>query len=196
MSQTGQDLRIEQRRAHILGTALNLFTSSGYFNTSVHDIQRRADVSVGSIYHHFKNKEGIAKALYDDLLVRMEGGMLQIMDGHLTAHDRCRAIVEFLFEMTESEPETMEFVIHARHREFLPDENPICSSRPFVLMLEMVEEGIENGEIADVNPVAAATAIFGGPLRMIHLRLEGMIQSPLSEMYADAWRCAWNGVVP
>ncbi|MBU0483332.1 MAG: TetR/AcrR family transcriptional regulator [Proteobacteria bacterium] len=194
LSQLHQDSKIEERRGHILGTALNLFTRSGYFNTSVHDIQRRAEVSIGSIYHHFKNKEGIAKALYDDLLVRMEGEMVKIMGEQKTCHDRCREVVSFLFAMTENEPDTMEFVVHARHREFLPDEKPICSSRPFTLMLEMVQEGIREGDIVGVNSVVAATAIFGGPLRMIHLRLEGMLEQPLPSYLSEVWQCAWHGV--
>ncbi|HSH30271.1 MAG TPA: TetR family transcriptional regulator [Thiohalobacter sp.] len=50
------------------GAALNLFTEQGYFNTSIRDIVRAASVSTGSLYHHFRGKEGIARSLYDTLL--------------------------------------------------------------------------------------------------------------------------------
>ncbi len=46
----------------IIDTALRLFSDKGYFNTSLQDIRKEANVSIGGIYHHFKNKEEIASA--------------------------------------------------------------------------------------------------------------------------------------
>ncbi len=44
----------------IMTAALRLFVNQGYHNVSVHDIQKQADVSFGSIYNYFGGKEGIA----------------------------------------------------------------------------------------------------------------------------------------
>ncbi|MCK5647871.1 MAG: TetR/AcrR family transcriptional regulator, partial [Gammaproteobacteria bacterium] len=55
----------------ILTAALDLFVDNGYHNVSVHDVQKQANVSIGSIYNHFGGKEGIAKALYKHLLNEM-----------------------------------------------------------------------------------------------------------------------------
>ena len=52
--------RTRNMRQYILDTALRLSTRDGYFDTSVHDVQRVAGVSIGSIYNHFGGKEGIA----------------------------------------------------------------------------------------------------------------------------------------
>jgi len=56
-------LRGEALKDKVLETALNLFSEKGYFNTSIHDICRSAGVSIGAIYHHFENKEALAKSL-------------------------------------------------------------------------------------------------------------------------------------
>ena len=56
----------------ILTAALDLFVNRGFHNVSVHDVQKQADVSIGSIYNHFGGKEGIAKALYEHLLIEMQ----------------------------------------------------------------------------------------------------------------------------
>ena len=73
----------------IFETALKLFTEKGYFNTSVHDIQKEANVSIGSIYHYFKNKEAIARAIYSDLLIQMELAMVEIRK---TTSAKCQII--------------------------------------------------------------------------------------------------------
>ncbi len=62
----------EDTRVQVLDAALSLFTDKGYFNTSVHEIGRVAGVSIGSIYHHFGDKEGLARSLYMMLTSRMQ----------------------------------------------------------------------------------------------------------------------------
>ena len=181
-------------QAGILHAALRLFTERGYFNTSVHDIRQTANVSTGSIYHHFKNKEAIAKALFDSLLQHLAATFEAIRAEHATTHDRCRAAVAFLFEFTEQDPDAMQFMLYARHREFMPEQPPVCSSRPFEMLKQMVAEGMEAGEVRRMDTLTAAAALFGGPVRMIHLRLDGVQTRPLPEILDEAWDCAWRSV--
>ena len=159
----------QERQESILSVALKLFTERGYFNTSVHDIQKHAQVSIGSIYHHFANKEAIAKALYVHIEESMNVAVDGIMGENKTTHDRCKAVISYLFETAEENPEIMQYMLYAKHREFMPDEKPVCSSRPFTLMKEMVVGGMENGEIRTMDPNVAAVAIFGGAIRLIFL---------------------------
>ncbi len=181
-------------REQILRTALRLFTKQGYFNTSVHDIALAAKVSIGSIYHHFKDKEGIAKALFEHLVTRMGMAFDAIESVNQTAHDRCRAVVELLFKMTEEEPAVMAYMLHAQHQEFMPGERPVCSSRPFIQMRMMVREGMETGEVRRIDPLVAATCLFGGPIRMISLRLDGILEHPLQHYLDEVWSASWRSV--
>jgi AcrR family transcriptional regulator len=181
-------------QAQILTATLSLFTRKGYFNTSVHDIARESGVSIGSIYHHFKDKEGVASTLYKSLVERMSIELTEIKMAHRSAHDRCRAVVELLFEITEHEPEVMEFMLYSKHREFLPDEPPVCSSKPFELMREMVKEGMASGEIRVMDVMVASTCLFGGTIRMITSRLDGLLPKPPSSYVDDVWICSWRAV--
>lgn len=181
-------------RDRILKTALHLFSTHGYFNTSVHDIRREAGVSIGAIYHYFPSKEAIAESLYAELLEWLEGEMRSILDRYDSAHDRCLAAVAHLFSMTEAQPEAMAFALGARHREFLPDQPPICSSRPFEMMKEMVITGMDRGEIRPMDAALAAAILFGGPLRLVQLRLDGVLLDPLPQHLEAAWPCAWRAV--
>jgi AcrR family transcriptional regulator len=178
----------------VLNTALRLFSSAGYFNTSIHDIQRAANVSMGSIYNHFAGKEAIAKALYDDLLVQMEILVDQATAGHDNAHDRGKAFVGSLFRMSETEPEKVDFILNARHREFLTDEPAICSSRPFTKLRDIVLNGTQSGEIRKMDPWVAASLAFGPALRLISLRLDGMVEDPLPGKLDELWSLTWSAI--
>lgn len=181
-------------RDQILTTALHLYSTEGYFNTSIHDIQQASGVSMGSIYNHFGGKGAIAQALYDDLLDRMEHLVDDVRARNRGACAQGRAMVAALFVLTESEPETIGYILNARHREFLPDEPGICSSRPFEKMRDIVRDGIEHGEIRRIEPWLAASLAFGPALRMISLRLDGLIQTPLPNSLDDLWERTWAGI--
>ncbi|MFP4573989.1 MAG: TetR/AcrR family transcriptional regulator [Desulfobacterales bacterium] len=182
------------RQRRILDTALDLFTCKGYFNTSVHDIQRAADISIGSIYHHFGNKEGIARALYDDLVGQMTETVARIRNQNKGLYQRGHAFIAYLFEMAETRPAAMNYILYARHREFMPGEKPICSSKPFELIQDMVGEAMSGGEIKSQDLVIASAVLFGGAIRLIHLRLDGVLERPLPECETEIWQCAWRSV--
>jgi len=194
MTQAKLTKTISKTQDQILSATLSLFTKKGYFNTSVHDIARVAGVSIGSIYHHFKDKEAVASALYNNILDRMSHELGQITQKYSSASGRCHAVIGLLFELTEQEPEVMEFMLYSKHREFLPDEPPICSSKPFELMREMVREGMVTGEIRVMDVMVASTCLFGGAIRMITSRLDGLTPKPLSNYMADIWTCSWRAV--
>jgi AcrR family transcriptional regulator len=189
-----QTSRLTPATEQVLAAALTLFTEQGYFNTSIPDIVKASSVSTGSIYHHFGDKEGIARQLYETLVQRMEAALGEIETAHESTADRCKAVVELLFRMTEEEPEVMRFMLFSRHREFIPDQKPVCSSRPFVQMRELVTAGMRNGEVREMSPIVAASAVFGGALRLIQLRLDGILDAPLPQYLEEIWQCAWRSV--
>jgi AcrR family transcriptional regulator len=63
---TPRQVTVAARRRAILEAALIEFDDNGVASASIEEIRRRSGASVGSIYHHFGSKEGIAAALYLD----------------------------------------------------------------------------------------------------------------------------------
>ena len=187
-------LRGDALRQKVLETALQLFSERGYFNTSIHDIRKAAGVSTGAIYHHFKNKEALARSLYESILGQMDDAIAAACSGKSGCLEKSRAIIEKMFAMTVQYPQQMQFVLLAQHREYLPDEAPICSSSPFRMMKKVITDGIEKGEVRDLEPWVAATAMFGGALRMMNLQLDGVLEMPLSSYQDGVVECAWLGI--
>ncbi|QOX77752.1 TetR/AcrR family transcriptional regulator [Trichlorobacter lovleyi] len=186
--------KAEHARELILTTALHLFVAHGYFATSVHDIRRAADLSIGSIYHHFSSKEAIARALYDELMARMTELVASASSEHKSSRLRGWSVAEQLCQAAQQEPEKVKFILHARHHEFLPEAPPICSSRPFELMQEIVRDGIASGEIRPMDPIAASLALFGGVIRLIQMCLDDVLQQPATSYLEEVWEASWRGI--
>lgn len=180
----------------ILTAALDLFVENGYHNVSVHQIQKRADVSIGSIYKHFGGKEGIAEALYTHVLGEIEQLIDKIIAERDSAVAQCNAIVEALFAHTETHENIIAYVFHAKHSEFLSDQPPMCDASPFLKMRGIIKRGMECGELVQTDEWVATSAIFGAMSRLIQLRLDGAITKPLPEYAKPFLKTIWSGMVP
>jgi TetR/AcrR family transcriptional regulator, repressor of fatR-cypB operon len=88
----------------------------------------------------------------------------------------------------------MSFMLYVKHREFLPSERPVCSSRPFEMIRAMVARGMQRGEIARGDVLAVSSCLFGGAIRMITSDLDGILDQPLHAYLDEVWRCSWRGV--
>lgn len=186
--------RTDSPKQQVMEVALNLFSERGYFNTSIPDLVKASGVSTGSIYHHFGDKEGVAKALFDSIVERLEKALEEICKEHSTTKAQCRAIIEMLYNITEREPELMKFMLHAKHKEFLPEQKPICSSNPFRMMRSLVTEGMKTGEVRKMDETVAAAAVFGAAIRLIQMRLDGVVEQPLFTHLEETWDCAWRSI--
>lgn len=53
-------------RQHIIEKSMQLFSVQGYFHTSIDSIVKVADLTKGGLYGHFRNKQEIWYAVYDE----------------------------------------------------------------------------------------------------------------------------------
>jgi AcrR family transcriptional regulator len=63
----GQTAQGAAAREHLYATAIGLIAARGYEATTLRDIAKEADVSVGLLYRYFPSKHAIVLALYDEL---------------------------------------------------------------------------------------------------------------------------------
>ena len=178
----------------ILTAALTLFVDKGYHNVSIHEVQKMANVSIGSIYKHFGGKEGVASGLYTQILNEID----ELIDGVTTMVDepieQLEEIIRQLFEHTETHRRIISFVFHAKHADFLPDQPLICDAIPFVKIRSITAQAIENGDIKDINTWVATSIVFGGAIRLIQLRLDGVIDKPLIHYFDSVMSSIWGGI--
>ena len=189
-----KDEKKQKRQETILLEALKLFTERGYFNTSVSDIQAAANLSVGTLYNYFKNKEAIAITLFSNIENCLYENLCEMEKRYTSVHDCCRAIIRHLFETTERNSDSMQYLFYTKHRELISEDKSVFSSLPFLKMKELVMRGQKGGEIREMDPNVAMVSLFGGPIRMIYLRIDGVIENALPGYLEECWDCAWRSV--
>jgi AcrR family transcriptional regulator len=84
----------EKRREQLLKAALKLFLKKGYKTTTTEEIARKADLTKGALYHHFKNKEDILFELVKNLTEKMSQNFRDRLRNGMEPHEIFRVMIE------------------------------------------------------------------------------------------------------
>src|ERR1044072_3133901 len=97
------------RKDEILEAALGSFAATG--GTAIEEVRKRSGASVGSIYHHFGGKDGIAAALYVQILRGYQAGVARALGGAGGAGEGVEALVRQPLRWVEDNPERARFLL-------------------------------------------------------------------------------------
>lgn len=97
-------LIMTEKQERILNAALHLFATMGYASTSTSKVAKKAGVSEGLIFRHFKNKEGLLEAILTQGKIAVREVFADIV---LTNNpkERIRKLVEMPFTIPENQYE-------------------------------------------------------------------------------------------
>lgn len=104
--------RAELKR-DIFKTALDLFNEQGLEATTIEMIRAQCDTSVGAIYHHFGNKEGLVAALFFTALDDQAELRARYLEAAKTAKEGVYALVHSYVDWVDDEPQWARFQYHA-----------------------------------------------------------------------------------
>ena len=94
----------------VLSAALAIFNEAGVNAASIHDICDRAGVSIGSAYHHFESKKGIADALLIGGLRSNAQALAKRLSRVGGAEAGIRTVVESLVDWIEAHADWARFI--------------------------------------------------------------------------------------
>lgn len=106
--------RAELKR-QILATALACFNQSGIEATTIEQIREGCEASVGALYHHFGNKEGIVSALFFAAMQDQTALRDEYLSKALTAQEGVFALVSSYIDWVDANPEWARFQYQARY---------------------------------------------------------------------------------
>ncbi|WP_321532133.1 TetR/AcrR family transcriptional regulator [uncultured Desulfuromonas sp.] len=192
-SAKGRTINPEAKRKKILRTAHKLFVNRGYYRVSIPMIVAASGISTGAIYNLFGSKENIARTLYEELSVRFMVSFQKRLAQHTTTYGKLRAFTELVFDLTESDPAMIEYLMFMRHSEFVDDLSPLLSE-PFEIVRSIVREGIAANDIKSGDYFACSVTYTGAILRPVMLHLESVLPKPLKEYSEEFINNAWDAI--
>ncbi|KHS76091.1 TetR family transcriptional regulator [Pectobacterium brasiliense] len=150
---------MEETRATLLATARKVFSVRGYADTSMDDLTAQASLTRGALYHHFGDKKGLLAAVVEQIDAEMDERLQVISDTAEDAWDgfrhRCRAYLEMALE-----PEIQRIVLRDA-RAVLGGASPDSQRHCVESMQRLIDNLIRQGVVADADPQALASLIYG-----------------------------------
>ena len=185
------------RREAILAAALRLFTKNGFADTSIDDLRQASGASVGSIYHHFGGKAGVAAALYAETLRDYQQGMLDLIRERPGARQGIEGIVRHHLAWIANHPDEARYLFGTRAAEVLLASRKELRAMNRTFFKEvfgwLAEQG-EAGRIRKVRRNLYFPLVIGPSQELARQWLDGVVEEPLEEAADVLAEAAWNAL--
>ncbi len=187
-------------RQAILDAALVEFTARGVAGASIRAICARSAASVGSIYHHFGDKDGIAGALYIAGLVGYQQGFLTTLERAHTTREGVEGAVHHHVAWIREHQDLARFLLLGRDAGAVTaTEWPLreINRKFFRAVSSWTRPRIQDGELRELEPELLTSLWIGPSQDLARHWLAGRSRMSLTEaepVLADAaWRCLSPG---
>jgi AcrR family transcriptional regulator len=188
---------VSERPAAILAAALECFAEQGFAATTVELVRERSGASIGSIYHHFGGKEGLAAELYVDGLRSYQEGLLGVLSSHPEAESGVRALVHHHLDWVERNPQLAQFLMNRRETELVAATEARVRdlNRAFLpRVAAWVKRQTDAGALRALPLELWEPVLLGPSQELARLWLAGRLQIALADAERLLAETTWNAV--
>ncbi|MCP8465619.1 TetR/AcrR family transcriptional regulator [Pseudomonas sp. ZM23] len=185
------------RKDDILQAALACFSESGVDATTIEMIRDRSGASIGSLYHHYGNKERIIGALY----LEGVGQYAALLDEGLQQAQGAETVVKLFvtcyIDWVSANPDWARFILHSRGRveagevgEALREANRQQGRR----IAELLAEYRKAGAFKNLAPELFNSVVIGPAQDYARNWLAGRTRVDLIDCREQLAQIAWDSV--
>ncbi len=173
---------LETKKPAIVDAAIRLFSEKGIKATTIKEIAKEAGVAEGTLYRHWKGKDELAQELFFSNMKCFKQELEKGLHGVTGTKNKLRRAIVAFYEFAQREPLLYKFLILSSHyelRALLPR-----TPKPLEVIMGIVKEGIEAGELKPIELPFAGAIIVGAITKLSDFKRMGVIEKELEE-YVD-----------
>jgi len=185
------------RRQEILKAALTCFTEHGYANTTIDMIRKHSGASVGSMYHHFRNKEEIAGELFILGMNDHNERLIGVLQKTSSAEDGVKSVVLCLVNWIAEHPDWTRFILHTNSQIVKGESTKQLEeiNKAFRKSISnWFHPHIQSGEITCLPPELYPPLIIGPSMSYARSWLSGKSKTSITEYGEHLATAAWKAV--
>ena len=158
----------ERRRQQIMVAAKRVFGAKGFTKSTMEDIAQEAELSPGTLYLYFRNKDELYASLSLRILRYLNIRVEHVKkEKFLSPWQQIESLKEALVDVYEFDPMILLNMFHLQSSETLKnlsgellEEIQALSRSSMASMSELFQRGIASGAFVDRNPAALSDAIW------------------------------------
>ncbi|OQY49803.1 MAG: TetR family transcriptional regulator [Desulfobacteraceae bacterium 4572_89] len=141
------------RRGQIMDAAKKVFSAKGFNRATMEEIASEAELSPGTLYLYFKNKEELHTSLSINILQFLTRELKSFVDrDDMGAEEKLHALKDAFIMVYEHDPLVLINLFHLQSGE--------TSAEALSTITSIVKEGIEQGVFVERHPVALADILW------------------------------------
>ncbi len=157
----------EKRRQEILHAARKVFSSKGYNTATIEEIALEAELSPGTLYLYFKNKEELHTFLSIEILKHLADEIQKAVKQDISVEDKIERFRDVFIDVYDYDSNILINLFHLQSGETLKNlseevlqQIKIYSSLAHGAIIDVVKQGIDQGIFIDEHPVALADILW------------------------------------
>jgi AcrR family transcriptional regulator len=175
----------DAKRTAMMQAAVEIFSERGYQAATIRDIVKEADVSIGTFYFYFPDKETLFVHLYEETADFLLHTLQQAANSRATFAQKIKAILQAYVSIAIFEPAVVELLLVAGVGTVPALSLKTASFREKLILIwqRPLSEAIKKGQVPDQNERRTAEGVSGAVDQVI---LSLLAQSDREEVAAEA----------
>ncbi|KIH77870.1 transcriptional regulator, TetR family [Geoalkalibacter ferrihydriticus] len=155
------------RKSAILLAATDLFAEKGFNETCTAEIAARAGVAQGTLFYHFKSKEGVLLEVFTDIMTPYLAGLEKALDAAESGRITLEKMLRFHFRFLGDNTQQLLVLIRDFPCHLLRDDCPqrILVREQILRMIALLQDclarGARDGSLQVGDPGATALLLRG-----------------------------------
>jgi AcrR family transcriptional regulator len=191
------------RKQDILSAAEKIFIQKGYQRTTLEEIALLCELSKGTLYLYFKNKEQLFLAVIEKVFIGFNTAFIEYLSttNDLRPDERLAGLATAALAYIAENPDTKSLLqeshifmaIHGFDHESIQRMHKKSTLIP-ELLSSVVKQGIDDGVFHDVDPLLISEAYFSMIRGMMFPEVLGFSPPRYNAIYLQVVRCFIDGL--
>jgi AcrR family transcriptional regulator len=148
-------------RDRIIEVTEACLSEHGYHGTRLHEIAERVGIQKASLFHYFRSKDGLYRAVVSGVFRDMEDTIRRVLDADVDAPERLRMLVEAYIDLVAEHPERTRIFIRHSFGD-VPIGLPMMESERLLgTVIGFVRDAQARHELAPAEPVVLVLSLIG-----------------------------------
>jgi AcrR family transcriptional regulator len=165
-------------RDRIDRAAIRLFAQQGVDGTSIRQIAKAANISLGALYNHYRSKESMVEALFSRNWALVGQELRRISHENKTLDAQILQMVRYVFGFFERDWELASLTFSQRHSTI--PRLRMARDNPYLAFRMTIVSAMSRGEIPRQDPDIATAMLIGAIVQVIDTRMLGRIKKKLT----------------
>jgi len=157
----------EYRRQEIIRAARKIFSNKGFNAATMEEIALQAELSPGTLYLYFKNKEELHTILSINILEHLADEIQKVVKEDISVEQKIERFWDVFIDVYDYDSNILINLFHLQSGETLQNlsedvlkELKVHSAMAHGAIIDIIKQGIDEGTFIDEHPVALADILW------------------------------------